>query len=283
MNAHPSRKGFSLVELIVVLLCIAIGLSLLLPAVYSAQVAAANRETVNKLKQLCLALHNCNDVNRKLPPAFDKFAGMPTPVAMHVYLLPYVEQLALYNAFMKDQAKGDDVKVPVFVAQDDPSKHTGAGVVNFAANLRVFSDKGMATKYNENMKALGAVEPGKASIPRTFQDGTSNIVVLATKYGACGMGGSKYTAAPNTAFAPFFGQNAAKVKAAAADKTAIYQLAPADKDCCTSPLMAQSFNKTALLVGIGDGSIRDVSTKVSAENWNRALQPNDGMVLGADW
>jgi hypothetical protein len=46
--------------------------------------------------------------------------------------------------------------------------------------------------------------------------------------------------------------------------------------------MAQSFTKN-VLVGLADGSVRDVSPALSAETWNRAIHPADGQPLGADW
>jgi hypothetical protein len=95
-------------------------------------------------------------------------------------------------------------------------------------------------------------------------------------------GGSKYAAEANSKFAAFFGQNAAQKPAHASDETATYQLQPAGKDCRTSPLMAQAFAKS-LLVGLGDGSVRAISPTMSAETWNRALCPNDGLRLGNDW
>jgi type II secretory pathway pseudopilin PulG len=284
MLRSDSRCGFSLVEALVVLVGITLLLGIVLPAVYSAQGLAANQRTVNQLKQLGLAVLNCADTYRqKLPPAYDKFAAMPDPMSVHVYLLPFLEQGAFYNELGKNANLVADVKVPVFVAQDDPSKHNGVGIVNFAANLRVFSDKGIATRYNQNMKAPGGVEPGTATIPRSFPDGLSNTITFGTKYGACGTGGSKYGSAPNTPFAPFFGQNAAKVVAHPSNKTATFQIFPSEKDCCTSPLMAQSFRKENLLAGLGDASVRTISANMTPETWNRALQPNDGMALGNDW
>jgi len=48
-------------------------------------------------------------------------------------------------------------------------------------------------------------------------------------------------------------------------------------------LMAQSFNKRALLIGLADASVRAVTPKLSAETWNRAVHPKDGNPLGSDW
>ncbi len=37
------------------------------------------------------------------------------------------------------------------------------------------------------------------------------------------------------------------------------------------------------MVGMGDGSVRLVSTGVGMQTWTYAVFPNDGQVLGSDW
>jgi hypothetical protein len=283
-GAPMKRRGFSLVELVVLLAMAGVLLGLVIPAVRSAQVAGVKKETIDNLKQLALACHNCNDAFKRLPPAFDQFGDMKFPASIYIHLLPYLEQANVYKIYRMEKGKGmDELVFRVYQTGDDPSTGKKEGIVNFAANLRVFTTKGNQTKYDKNMPALAAVEPGQPSIPRTFRDGTSNTILFATKYGHCGQGGSRYAAAPNTAFAPFFGQNAAKVKAHPSDKTATFQLRPGKGDCCTSPLMAQSFTKAGIQAALADGSVRTVSANLSPQTWNAALQPNDGQVLGRDW
>jgi prepilin-type N-terminal cleavage/methylation domain-containing protein len=281
------RTGFSLVELIVVVCIAAVLLGVVLPAVHSAQKDAVDKQTKNNLQQMSLSTHSCNDVFKKLPPAFDKFGQLKYPVSVHVHLMPYIEAENIYRTFL-EEGKGDTkakVAAP-FISPIDPSavKKDKEGIQNCAANLRVLADSGFKTKYNENMPALKAVEPGSASIPRTFQDGTSNTIAFVTRYGYCGEdGGSRYAAAPNTKYAAFFGQNAATKKADPADPKATFQLNPDAKQCLSTPLMGQSFTKKGLLVSMFDGSARTVSPNVSAETWNCAVQPNDEKVLGKDW
>jgi hypothetical protein len=38
-----------------------------------------------------------------------------------------------------------------------------------------------------------------------------------------------------------------------------------------------------MLVALGDGSVRTVSSSVTAATWKRAWTPQDGNVLGSDW
>jgi len=286
MSRSSRRSGFSLVDLLVIVTLLLLTATLLVPAVQAVQLAGHKQASINNLKQVCLAIHQVNDAHRRLPPACDKFSRWEFAATVHVHLLPFIEQENLFKAYLVAMGKDEtrEAAVQVFIAPDDNSNPNDKvkGVQNYAANLRVFSDEGLRTEHNKDMAELKAVEAGSASIPRTFTDGTSNTIVFATKYAAAGDGGSCWAAEPNSKFAAFFGQNAAKKTAHASDEAATFQLQPGAKEARVTPLMAQSLQK-ALLVGLADASVRTVSPDVSAATWNAALQPNDGQVLGADW
>jgi len=138
------RLGFTLIELLVVIAIIAILIALLVPAVQKVREAAARTQIINNLKQCSLALHSCNDVNRKLPPATGTFGSQTVLRALSIHLLPYVEQGPLYTTILT-VAPPITATIPSFIAPLDFTVTDGQRVQNFASNVRVFTDGGVGT------------------------------------------------------------------------------------------------------------------------------------------
>ena len=92
--AKPPR-GFTLVELLVVIAIVAVLIAILLPAVQQAREAARRTQCRNNLKQIGLALHSYHDSHGVLPMGFH----WPLGTGWTYHLLPFLDQAALYNSF----------------------------------------------------------------------------------------------------------------------------------------------------------------------------------------
>jgi prepilin-type N-terminal cleavage/methylation domain-containing protein/prepilin-type processing-associated H-X9-DG protein len=90
------RRGFTLVELLVVILIIGILIALLFPAVQAARAAARRSSCLNNLRQLGLAFHNYENAEKHLP--FSKRVEADGAARSWVPdLLPYLEQANLVS------------------------------------------------------------------------------------------------------------------------------------------------------------------------------------------
>lgn len=98
-------KGFTLVELLVVISIIGVLVALLLPAVQAAREAARRIQCTNNLKQLGLALLNFESSQDELPPSavtneFGREVYGNSNRSCFVFLLPYMEQQTLADMFV---------------------------------------------------------------------------------------------------------------------------------------------------------------------------------------
>ena len=103
------RRGFTLIELMVVIAIIAILIGLLLPAVQQAREAARRLSCRNNLRQIGIALYNYLDVHTVFPPSFTieagtKLSGNNGSWSIHGRLLPYLEQANAYNRVRLDRS-----------------------------------------------------------------------------------------------------------------------------------------------------------------------------------
>ena len=101
------RRGFTLLELLIVLGVIGLVLSLLLPAILSAREKARRIQCQNDMKQISLALHNYHDMHSVFPPGYvvrNVSPGNPAAdengpgYAWSVMVLPFMDQAGLVHS-----------------------------------------------------------------------------------------------------------------------------------------------------------------------------------------
>jgi len=291
-----ARRGFTLIELLVVIAIIAILIGLLLPAVQKVREAAARMSCQNQVKQISLAAHTYQGDFQRLPPYHQNISGEGAPSVAHVFvsLLPYLEQDAVYKSFgtpINLQTAGTNLGhsavIKTFLCPSDPTIGNGFQQGNwasgsYAANFQVFGNPGLGNSW----PAAGA---GTMSIPG-IADGSSNTVLFAEKMGQCAINGSGSNnrhnlwahGAWNNSYSPIFAVGPANASANWSDigngqsgyvgTSAMFQVAPKPANCG----LASGSHTGAIVVGLGDGSVRTLSAGTSAATWWALLTPNGG-------
>jgi prepilin-type N-terminal cleavage/methylation domain-containing protein len=305
--------AFTLIELLVVIAIIAILIALLVPAVQKVRAAAARVQAENNVKQMMLACHSYHDQHHVLPPLAAILPGVPTdphgtqPVSMHFYLLPYIEQAALWQLGMTNwgawpigpgAGKGGPTSagaqpVQVFLSPRDPSQPLVPwtepdggvwGVCNFGANHAVFGVP-CGSNTASNMKLIA------------ITDGTSNTVGVAEQFAKCGTGDANspngdyqrlwaYNVTWSWEQGPYFdtrlmssgmlgtSQGNGSACTCIATSTAVPPQDDPTIEACI-PYYVQATAGTCT-VGLMDGSVRGVVPTVNPVVWVRALWPKDG-------
>ena len=128
------RLAFTLVELLVVIATIGLLIGLLLPAVQAAREAARRTQCVNNLKQIALACHDFESVNRAFPKSNTTSAPWHGWIAQ---ILPYMEQDNVKNIYAQNLSWYDpgnttarNVVVASFLCPSTPGgNRTGSSAV----------------------------------------------------------------------------------------------------------------------------------------------------------
>jgi prepilin-type N-terminal cleavage/methylation domain-containing protein len=135
-------RGFTLVELLVVITIIGILIALLLPAVQAAREAARRMQCSNNMKQIGLALHMYHNTLNCLPAGwrgYDPATGKPSALAAPGWgwaacILPYVEQGNVTSSLIhfgesiaaSDNAAASQLPISLFRCPSDTGNPTFA-------------------------------------------------------------------------------------------------------------------------------------------------------------
>jgi prepilin-type N-terminal cleavage/methylation domain-containing protein len=322
-RVRGERIGFTLIELLVVIAIIGILIALLLPAVQKVREAANRSKCLNNLRQMALASHNCNDATGGLPPLYGTFEFKRATVFLS--LLPYIEMQNLANEIRTDPmlsyqdpltglydagmgggpagGKGIDLnpvsctRVKFYVCPTDftveqltdPHWAPG-GNASYAANFQVF---GVPTQVNDH---TGKASQGKARIPTSFPDGTSNTLLFGERY-AHGYDHNERNNiwdhwdrydedTPGFVMRGLVGTNGNldQIDGPASR----FQVVPADTPVPGGTnnynwQLSQTSHPSGMNVALADGSGRSLSPSMSGETWWAACTAAGNDQLGPDW
>ncbi|MDR2168760.1 MAG: DUF1559 domain-containing protein [Planctomycetaceae bacterium] len=192
--------GFTLVELLVVIAIIGVLIALLLPAVQAAREAARRSQCANNLKQIGLACLNHENVYKKLPPGSDTNATANLNYSLFVFILPYMEQEALYSAIESNMHQGSwlnqacrvilkPLRCPSDINYNLPIQSLTLNRFNSTSNYcGSTGDYCCYETYNgtwassaESSYSRGAFQPNKYTTLGAIIDGTSNTLLCSER------------------------------------------------------------------------------------------------------
>ena len=289
-KSRPRTRGFTLVELLVVIALVGALVGLLLPAVQAAREAARRMQCSNNLKQFGIALHNFHDIKNGVPPGAVDGGGSPMDanakfnIPLRVthgwgpFLLPYLEQQTVYDRYRWDRdwrAPANqavrEMHLDVFKCPSVPDRNRidSFTSANFVVQTACTDFAVLTSIDNAQLFGLGLIDSASNANPRTVMrinrcenfsaitDGLSNTGFLFEDGGRF----QRYLAKKPFPGGRFTGggwtdrENAAQLDGC--DNTGTVMNGPCAINC-TNDNEIYSFHTGGAMVALADGSVRFV-------------------------
>lgn len=187
------RRGFSLIEVLVVLGVISLLLSMLLPAIQHARAAADKVACQSNLRQIGLALHLYHQDVGHLPPHRSPSPWLSSPDSVFTWstlILAYIDQQPLWqdslialrtttNCFQSPPHRGLGTLIPIYRCPTD-GRMTSTHASPSGAAIAFTSYLGVAGGANNVFDGTIGCYPDGASFASIF-DGLSNTVMVGER------------------------------------------------------------------------------------------------------